>query len=91
MPKRTKNSRMCVFCRKKDAPSSFIRVVRLPDRSVVLDKDGRLNGRGAYICPSLACLEGSRKSKSFSRALKTAISDDIYDILSRFIGDKDGL
>lgn len=91
MPKRTKNPRMCVFCRKKDSPSSLLRIVRLPDGSIVWDREGRLNGRGAYICPSLACLKGAIKSGAFGRALKASISNDVYDELANFIGEKDGL
>ncbi|NCC95357.1 MAG: YlxR family protein [Synergistales bacterium] len=91
MPKRTKNPRMCVFCRKKDVPSAFLRIVRLPDGSVVWDKDGCLNGRGAYICPSLACLKGAIKSGALGRALKASIPDDVYDDLVKFVGVKDGL
>lgn len=91
MPKKTKNPRMCVFCRKKTTPSSFLRIVRLPDGSVVWDKDGRLNGRGAYICASLVCLTGAIKSGALGRSLKALISDDVYDDLANFIGGRDGL
>lgn len=88
MPKRTKNSRMCVFCREKKDPSAFLRIVRLPDGTVTLDETGRLNGRGAYICPSSVCLEGARKSRVFDRALKISVPESIYSVLADWIRGK---
>ena len=35
----------------------LIRVVRPPEGSVMLDRTGKAAGRGAYVCPSSACLE----------------------------------
>lgn len=89
MPKRTKNPRMCVFCREKCDPSTLLRVVRLPDGTVVADKTGRLNGRGAYICPSSSCLAGARKSKALDRALKVSVPEDLYSSLSDLLVDDD--
>lgn len=89
MPKRTKNSRMCVFCRKKGDPAAFLRIVRLPDGTVILDKSGHINGRGAYICPSSLCLNGARKSRAFDRALKASVPDNVYSAIADLIEGKD--
>ena len=73
--------RQCMGCRERKAKRELIRVVRTPEGSVSLDFGGKMNGRGAYICRSRACLEKAVKSKALSRALETEITQEIYDLL----------
>ena len=73
--------RQCVGCREMKDKKSLLRVVRSPEGDVSLDFSGKLNGRGAYICRSRACLEKAVKSKALSRALETEITQEIYDLL----------
>jgi len=35
----------------------MVRLVRLPNGTVVVDGEHRAAGRGAYVCPDAACLE----------------------------------
>lgn len=76
--KRSKNPRMCLICRKHDSPSEFIRIVRRPDGVVVLDDSGKVNGRGAYLCPSSRCVRMACRSRRLDKALKTVVPDEIY-------------
>jgi len=46
--------RRCIACRTSDAKEKLLRFV-LQDRAVVIDSDGNLPGRGAYIHPSHSC------------------------------------
>ena len=46
--------RQCMGCRERKAKRELIRVVRMTDGNVSLDFSGKLNGRGAYICPQPA-------------------------------------
>ena len=43
--------RQCMGCRERKNKRDMIRVVRQTDGTVSLDFSGKLNGRGAYICP----------------------------------------
>ena len=43
--------RQCMGCRERRNKRDMIRVVRQTDGNVSLDFSGKLNGRGAYVCP----------------------------------------
>lgn len=66
--------RMCVGCREMKPKKELIRVVRPPEGSVMLDRTGKAAGRGAYVCPSSACLEKARKAKTLSARWRAQIA-----------------
>ena len=70
--------RQCMGCRERKAKRDMIRVVRGTDGSVSLDFSGKLNGRGAYICPNAECLKKAQKTKSLDRSLEVPIPDEVY-------------
>jgi len=55
----------------------LIRIVRTPDGQVELDFTGRRAGRGAYICPKMACLDEAAKSKRLEHALHHALDPEL--------------
>jgi predicted RNA-binding protein YlxR (DUF448 family) len=73
--------RQCMGCRERKAKREMIRVVRCTDGNVCLDFSGKLNGRGAYICPDPECLKKARKSKALDRSLEVEIPQEVYDRL----------
>ena len=75
--------RQCMGCRERKAKRELIRVVRAPDGNVSLDFGGKMNGRGAYICPSPECLRKVQKSKALDRSLEVTIPDEVYERLAR--------
>ena len=75
--------RQCMGCRERKAKRELIRVVRQPDGNVSLDFGGKMNGRGAYICPDPECLRKVQKSKALDRSLEVTIPDEVYDRLAR--------
>ena len=75
--------RQCMGCRERKAKKEMIRVVRCTDGTVQLDFSGKVNGRGAYICPNLECLKKARKSQSLDRSLEVTIPQDVYDRLEK--------
>ena len=44
---------------------------------------GKLNGRGAYVCPDAACLQKARKTRSLERCLEVEIPEEVYNRLTR--------
>ena len=60
---------------------ALIRVVRTPEGQIVLDATGKKSGRGAYLCPDMACLKKARKSRALERAFSLEIPDAVYDAL----------
>ena len=75
--------RQCMGCRERKAKKDMIRVVRTTEGTVSLDFSGKLNGRGAYVCPDMACLKKAQKSRSLERCLEVEIPQEVYDRLAR--------
>lgn len=73
--------RKCVGCQESFPKADLLRVVLTPEGHIELDMRGKMNGRGAYLCRQLSCLQTARKRKSLERALKTSIPDDVYEKL----------
>ena len=74
--------RQCMGCRERKEKKAMIRVVRPTEGDVRLDFSGKLNGRGAYICPNPECLQKARKSKSLDRSLEVPIPEEVYERLA---------
>lgn len=70
-------------CRERKAKKEMIRVVRGTDGTVSLDFSGKMNGRGAYICPDPVCLQKAQKAKSLERALEVPIPEEVYARLQK--------
>ena len=73
--------RMCLGCQERINKKELIRIVRTPKGEIVIDPTGKKNGRGAYICPDLNCLEATIKSKRLEKSLEVEISDEVYQSL----------
>lgn len=86
MPKKTP-MRMCVSCREMRPKKQMKRVVRTPEGAVAIDRTGRANGRGAYLCGRAACLEKAVKSRALERALEVGIEPETYEALRRECAD----
>ena len=82
MPKKIPE-RQCLGCRQMKPKTELIRVLKTPEGNICIDKTGKLNGRGAYICDSVDCLKKAIKSKGLERSFKVEIPQDIFDVLSK--------
>lgn len=59
------------------------RVIKTHDGELLLDKTGRKNGRGAYVCPNTECLQQAIRSKGLERSFKMQIPREVYDALQK--------
>ena len=75
--------RQCMGCRERKEKREMIRVVRSPEGNVSLDFGGKLNGRGAYLCPNPDCLKRAIRSKALDRSLEVTIPDEVYARLEK--------
>ena len=75
--------RQCMGCRERKPKKEMIRVVRGTDGNVSLDFGGKMNGRGAYICPDPECLKKALRSKALDRSLEVTIPEQVYDRLAK--------
>jgi predicted RNA-binding protein YlxR (DUF448 family) len=64
-------------CRERKEKRAMIRVVRCTDGSVNLDFGGKMNGRGAYVCPNPECLKKALRSKALDRSLEVTIPEEV--------------
>ncbi|MBQ5431220.1 MAG: YlxR family protein [Lachnospiraceae bacterium] len=74
--------RKCVGCGEMKPKKELIRIVRTKEGQFHLDRDGRMNGRGAYLCPDRACLAKAEKSRGLERSFRGRISSEIYQQLN---------
>lgn len=71
--------RKCTGCGEMKPKKELVRVVKSPEGEVSLDLTGRKAGRGAYVCPSQACLVAARKAHRLEKAFECAIPAPVYD------------
>ncbi|GAA0862603.1 RNase P modulator RnpM [Paraclostridium tenue] len=81
--------RKCIACQDRDNKKELIRIVKNKEGQIFLDKTGKANGRGAYICNCSECLKKAIKSKALSRAFKIEVPDEVYESLMKEIGDNE--
>lgn len=75
--------RQCTGCGERKEKKELIRIIKTPEDVIEIDRTGKKNGRGAYICNSTDCLKLARKRKSLDRSLKITIPDEIYEKLEK--------
>lgn len=73
--------RTCMGCNIKKDKKDLIRVVKNKENQINIDKTGKLDGRGAYICDDIKCLEKLIKSKRLEKVFDMKISEEIYENL----------
>ena len=74
--------RKCIGCNESKPKKELIRIVKTPEDEILLDSTGRANGRGAYICNNLECLQKAVKTKGLNRAFKMNVDTDVLIKLS---------
>jgi len=80
--------RTCIGCNIKKDKKDFIRIVKDNENNISIDRTGKANGRGAYICDNIECLEKAIKNKKIEKSFKMNIDKSVYDSLRGVIGDK---
>lgn len=79
--------RKCIGCGEMKSKKEMIRIIKTTQDAIILDRTGKQNGRGAYICPNPNCFETAKRTKGLERALKTAIPNEVYEQLSKQISE----
>ena len=81
-------NRMCFICRKTHNKQDMLRIVKNSAGEIFIDKTGKANGRGAYICRDANCIEQIKKQKIPSKAFKCEVPLDVYQKLCEELIDK---
>ncbi len=63
----------------------MMRILHTPEDTYVIDRTGRKNGRGAYLCPSMECFLKAQKNRGLERSLKGRIPQEVLETLKKEI------
>ncbi len=77
--------RMCIACRNMKDKRQLTRIVKDKEGNIFVDKTGKKNGRGAYVCKDEECLNKLQKQKLLNKTFKTNVSEEVYNSLKEEI------
>lgn len=72
--------RTCIACKACKPKKELVRIVKSDD-GISLDRTGRKNGRGAYVCNCEECVAKLKKGKLLNKTFSMPVSDEVYDAL----------
>jgi predicted RNA-binding protein YlxR (DUF448 family) len=75
--------RTCVSCRLVKNKRELVRLVRTAGGDIEIDRTGKKEGRGAYICPGRACWEKALKGKQLEITLRGNLTRENREKLLR--------
>ena len=79
--------RQCIGCGEMKNKKDMMRVLKDAEGHICLDVTGKKNGRGAYVCKQMECLQKARKNKGLERSFKMSIPAEVYDALEKEFED----
>lgn len=77
--------RTCVITKEKLEKKELIRVVRTPEKEVIVDLTGKANGKGAYLKLDLEVINKAEKTKALDRVLEVSVPESIYEELRNLL------
>jgi predicted RNA-binding protein YlxR (DUF448 family) len=85
-PKRRKHipQRTCVACRTARPKRELVRIVRVPEGTVMVDETGKRSGRGAYLCCQSDCWEKALTRRQLEQALKVTLTSEVQSELREY-------
>lgn len=81
--------RTCMGCNLKKDKRELIRLVFNKNGEMFVDETGKAEGRGAYICDDIKCLEKAIKTKRLERVFETKINEELYENLRGVIIERE--
>ena len=73
--------RTCVMSKEVCEKKNLFRIVRTPEKEVVIDLKGKANGRGAYLKKDKDVILKAKKTKVLDKHLEVEVPENIYDEL----------
>ena len=71
--------RSCVVSHEKCEKKDLLRIVRTPEKEVIIDETGKANGRGAYLKKNEEVIKKAKQTKVLEKVLEVSIPDSIYE------------
>ncbi|WP_077075194.1 RNase P modulator RnpM [Aedoeadaptatus urinae] len=79
--------RKCVGCSESKPKKELIRIVKNKEQEVFIDETGKANGRGAYVCKDIRCLDKAIKTKAIYKALGKDLTEETIESLRQSLAD----
>ena len=79
--------RQCIGCREMKPKRELIRILKNKQQELSVDRTGKKNGRGAYICPSMDCFHLAIKQKGLERSFQMSIPPEFYTVFQKEMED----
>ena len=79
--------RQCTGCGEMKPKKELVRVVKSPEGVVSLDRSGKANGRGAYICHNAECYKKAVKARRFEKAFGMPIPENVSEAILRELNE----
>ena len=76
--------RSCVVCKEPKTKAELLRVVYNKMGECSIDTTGRAQGRGAYICRRVGCIDKAIKTRVFNKVFRADIPQTVYDELRSY-------
>ena len=73
--------RSCVITHEKCEKKNLFRVVRTPEKTVILDESGKANGRGAYLKKDAEVINKAKSTKALDKILEIEVPDSVYSLM----------
>jgi len=67
--------RRCVGCMESKPKNQLIRIVAKKEGGVMIDRTGKANGRGVYLCPGPQCFAAAKKKRAIPRGLEIEVNE----------------
>lgn len=80
--------RTCIGCNEKKNKKGLLRIVKRKDGNINVDETYKMQGRGAYICKNINCLETAIKKKKLEKNFLCKIEEIVYENIRGAISDK---
>ena len=77
--------RTCIVTKEKLPKQELIRVVRTPEKEIIIDETLRANGRGDYLKKDLDVFEKAKKTKALNKALEVEVPDTLFEKLKNYV------
>lgn len=71
--------RSCVVSHEKCEKKDLLRIVRTPEKNIIIDETGKANGRGAYLKKDKEVINKAKQTKVLEKVLEVSIPDSIYE------------
>ncbi len=79
MLNKKKPVRTCMACNQQKEKQELLRIIKTKEGLIEVDLTGKKNGRGAYICKNIECLDKIIKSKRLERIFEKNIDQELYE------------